>query len=76
MGLYTDKTSISRAEYVTLAGLLAIGQRHQRETDLIVTEVARILGEREDNGHANDAVNCDYSVDQLLSKSGIVVEPD
>lgn len=75
MGRYTEKTSITRGEYVTLTGLLAIADRHRRELDLIASEVAGIIGETEEHGHADDAVYCSYSVDELLRKSEMVVEP-
>lgn len=73
MGLYTTKETITRGEYITLAGLLAIGQRHEQEQQLIIREIAQVLGEKPDEGHASDALYSNYSVDELLRKSAITV---
>jgi hypothetical protein len=76
MGLYTEVTEISHEDYVSLAGLLAIAREHNATLRTIERAIAKILGEQEDNGHAGDAVWSDYSVNELLSKSGITVRAE
>lgn len=76
MSRYTEKTVISREEYVSLAGLLALGRDVMRDERRLVAAVAKILGEDGENGHAPDAIYSEYSVDDLLQKSGITVAPE
>lgn len=73
MGLYTEKTEISQFEYHMLIGLLEVSKQHSRSLDIIKKSVAQILGEKNDIGHAGDAIWGDYSADQLLEKSEIKV---
>lgn len=75
MGRYTEVTEISQEDYISLAGLLAIAKEHNAALKTIERAIAKILGEKEDNGHASDAVYCDYSVKELLDKSDITVRP-
>lgn len=75
MGLYTEVTEISQEDYISLAGLLAIAREHIAAQEVIERAITKILGEKEHEGHAGDAVWSGYSVKTLLDKSGITVRP-
>lgn len=78
MGRYTSKTTITRTEHTTLAGLLALGKQGVAELNRVGAAVAEIIGEAPDpcSGHAYDAVYGGYSADELLKKSEIAIVDD
>jgi hypothetical protein len=75
MGLYTEMTEIAYGEYLKLEGLLVLAHENERQNEQIIASIAGILGERPGHGHAEDAVHCGYTAQQLLRKSSITVLP-
>lgn len=61
---------ISQGEYLQLAGLLALAAKHNSILNDIVESVEQITGETD---ITNDAVFCDYPVDELVDRLGITV---
>lgn len=70
----TPKSKISQAEYLQLVGFLSLAKKHNEWLKNIAKGVRDIVGEKEEGGHADDAVYCDYSADEMLSKLGIKVQ--
>lgn len=70
---YTDKTEISKSEYLQLVGLLTLASQHERAMEDIRTAALQITGETDDCGHTCDAIWNGYSADELLGKLGIKV---
>lgn len=73
--LYPCKESISENERLQLMGLLILAKRHNDSLKDIVASVREIIGAVEDEGHCNDAVYCDYPVEELLEKMEVTVRP-
>jgi hypothetical protein len=73
--LYPCKASITRTEYLQLLGLLTVAKRHTAMLRELIPAVREILGQQEDRGHADDAVWGDYSIEELLEKMEVTVEP-
>lgn len=61
---------ISQGEYLQLAGLLALANKHVTMLEDIAQSAEQITGETD---ITNDAVFCDYPVDELLDRLGITV---
>lgn len=70
---YTDKTEISKSEYLQLVVLLTLAERHRKMVEDIQAAAMEITGETDDCGHTCDAVWNDYSADDLLGKLSIKV---
>lgn len=70
---YTQKTKITRSEYLQLVGLLTLAKENNKRQADIIAAVIAITGETDDMGHGNDAVYSDYSADELLGKLKISV---
>lgn len=73
---YTDKQTITETEYCQLAGLLLLGQEHDRQVQIIVRAMEKILGERPNEGFSSEAIWNKMTVDDLLSKLKLAVTPD
>lgn len=73
---YTDKTKITKTEYLQLIGLLTLAQANNEKQKDILKAVMTITGEVEDTGHSSDAVYMDYSADELLERLGIKVREE
>jgi len=73
--IYPCKESITENEKLQLMGLLVLAKRHNDALKDIVASVRKIIGQEGDRGHCDDAVYCDYSVDELLDKMEVVVQP-
>ncbi len=78
MGRYTDKTHITREEYLQLEGIRIIAGDWNKHLQVLRDRVIKILGEKDDIGHGPDFVYSapDTSVEQLLSNSDITAEED
>lgn len=74
----TTKTTITRAEYLQLVGLMALAERHNEKLKDIAVCALDLTGESDDMGHTYDAVySGEYDADGLLQRLGITVEdPD
>jgi len=70
---YTDKTEITKAEFLQLTGLLVLAKRHNAALKEILAAVVEITGEKDENGHGADGVYSDYSAEGLLDRLGITV---
>lgn len=73
MGKYTEKTEISKEEYYMLIGLMAVGSEHIRAVKVVENAIAKILGEKDENGWAGQAAYGDYQAADILKKVGIKV---
>lgn len=73
----TEKTTITRAEYCQLHGLVLLAKGHYAALDSIekaavaITEEKSTLG----GGHTVDAIGQNRGVDEMLELLGIKVEP-
>lgn len=75
---YTDKETITHAEYLQLLGLMELARRATAHSKSIIAAAAAIVGEKEEDiGHtADECSSSDPSADALLQRLGIkVVEP-
>lgn len=70
---YTEKTKVSKTEYLQLVGLLTLAEAANKKQRDILKAVMAITGETDNCGHSGDAVYGDYSADELLEKLGIKV---
>jgi hypothetical protein len=61
---------ISQSEYLQLAGLLALAQKHTRMLEDIAESAEQITGETD---ITTDATFCGYPVDELLDRLDIAV---
>lgn len=69
-----QKRMISKTEYVTLVGLLALAKEHNQQLNTILSAVAKITEEKNElGGHTGDAVYGSMSANELLKKLGIKV---
>lgn len=71
------KTKITKKEYITIAGLLALGQKAAKEFEACeraYCEIVKLDYEDGESGHFGDGLFGDYSVDTLLKKEGIKVK--
>lgn len=76
MSRYTEKTEISRDEYLQLWGLLALAKHHEEALTEIERAACAITGEEIQMGHTSDHVygaSGDWSADRLLEVLGITV---
>lgn len=74
MSRYTQKTTVTRSEYLQLTGLLVLAHDTRRRLDALVTEVEKITGEEIGGcGHGSDACYSGYTADELLEKHSIKV---
>jgi hypothetical protein len=77
---YTDKTEISRNEYLQLVGLLVLAKRHNDALDEIVRAAAEITGESDEYGGfgltGDVAYGHDPDADALLRHLEITVRDD
>lgn len=72
---YTEKTKISRNDYLRLVGLLTLASSHNRALQQIEKAAIEITGEFETGGHSGDEIwGFDQDADALLSRLGITVE--
>jgi hypothetical protein len=78
--LYTDKTEISRSEYLQLVGLLTLAKRHTAALRDLERAAAEITGDREEYGSfglTSDVLyQDDPDADDLLRRCGITVTPE
>jgi len=66
---YTDKTKVTKTEYLQLIRLLTLAQANNEKQKDIHKAVMVITGEKDDMGHSSDAVYTDIGADELLESS-------
>jgi hypothetical protein len=74
---YTDKETITHAEYCTLLGLSLLAAQHNAALKSIIKAGETILEMKPEGigGHISDVLYCDDPIDEALSKLGVTVEP-
>jgi hypothetical protein len=76
--MYTDKETITHAEYCQLLGLTILARQHNAAIRALVKAGEQILAVKPDHlggSHVADSFfGEDYEVDRLLSKFGVTVE--
>lgn len=73
---YTDKTNITRTEYLQLLGLMELARRTMEQAKAIIGAAAAIVGDKNDDlGHtADECYSSNPSADGLLKRLDITVE--
>lgn len=67
------KSTITKNEYLQLVGLLTLAKKHNQVLRDISQSAALITGD-EEHGHTDDAIYCDYPVEDLLKLAKITIE--
>ena len=68
-----QKCLITKTDYVTLVGLLALAKDHNQQLGNIFSAAAKITEEKDEFGHTADAVYASMSANELLKKLEIKV---